>query len=177
MSTGQTLQHWDTHEVLNQFDEYTDFNLLQADPALAEALQRSGAERHIPSLSRYAQQLGERATWELAEQANRHTPELHRFDTRGRIIDAVEFHPSWHALMGLYRQQGLVSLPFEDSSAGRWSAWAAGFYLHGQVEQGTLCCKRNRRCGSNCKASCSAMNTIHAMCPWPARHRCGWAWA
>jgi putative acyl-CoA dehydrogenase len=139
MSTGQTLQHWDTHEVLNQFDEYTDFNLLQADPALAEALQRSGAERHIPSLSRYAQQLGERATWELAEQANRHTPELHRFDTRGRIIDAVEFHPSWHALMGLYRQQGLVSLPFEDSSAGRWSAWAAGFYLHGQVEQGTLC--------------------------------------
>ena len=142
MSTGQTLQtrqNWDTHEVLNQFDEYTDFNLLEADPALAEALQRSGAARHIPSLSRYAQQLGERATWELAEQANRHTPELHRFDARGRIIDAVEFHPSWHTLLGLYRQQGLISLPFEDSSAGRWSAWAAGFYLHGQVEQGTLC--------------------------------------
>ncbi|SDY22813.1 acyl-CoA dehydrogenase family protein [Delftia lacustris] len=142
MSTGQTLQTghtWNTHDVLNQVDELTDFNLLEADPALAEALQRSGAARHIPSLSRYAQQLGERATWELAEQANRHTPELHRFDARGRIIDAVEFHPSWHALLGLYRQQGLISLPFEDSSAGRWSAWAAGFYLHGQVEQGTLC--------------------------------------
>ena len=142
MSTGQTLQTghtWNTHDVLNQVDELTDFNLLEADPALAEALQRSGAARHIPSLSRYAQQLGERATWELAEQANRHTPELHRFDARGRIIDAVEFHPSWHTLLGLYRQQGLISLPFEDSSAGRWSAWAAGFYLHGQVEQGTLC--------------------------------------
>ncbi len=142
MSTGQTLQTghtWNTHDVLNQVDELTDFNLLEADPALAEALQRNGAARHIPSLSRYAQQLGERATWELAEQANRHTPELHRFDARGRIIDAVEFHPSWHSLLGLYRQQGLISLPFEDSSAGRWSAWAAGFYLHGQVEQGTLC--------------------------------------
>ncbi|MFG0600407.1 acyl-CoA dehydrogenase family protein [Delftia sp. WSY_4] len=142
MSTGQTLQTghtWNTHDVLNQVDELTDFNLLEADPALAEALQRSGAARHIPSLSRYAQQLGERATWELAEQANRHTPELHRFDARGRIIDAVEFHPSWHTLLGLYRQQGLISLPFEDSSACRWSAWAAGFYLHGQVEQGTLC--------------------------------------
>ncbi|ATH12728.1 DNA alkylation response protein [Delftia acidovorans] len=142
MSTGQTLQTghtWNTHDVLNQVDELTDFNLLEADPALAEALQRNGAARHIPSLSRYAQQLGERATWELAEQANRHTPELHRFDARGRIIDAVEFHPSWHALLGLYRQQGLISLPFEDGSAGRWSAWAAGFYLHGQVEQGTLC--------------------------------------
>lgn len=142
MSTGQTLQTghtWNTHDVLNQVDELTDFNLLEADPALAEALQRNGAARHIPSLSRYAQQLGERATWELAEHANRHTPELHRFDARGRIIDAVEFHPSWHTLLGLYRQQGLISLPFEDSSAGRWSAWAAGFYLHGQVEQGTLC--------------------------------------
>lgn len=142
MSTGQTLQTghtWNTHDVLNQVDELTDFNLLEADPALAEALQRNGAARHIPALSRYAQQLGERATWELAEQANRHTPELHRFDARGRIIDAVEFHPSWHTLLGLYRQQGLISLPFEDSSAGRWSAWAAGFYLHGQVEQGTLC--------------------------------------
>ncbi|KFJ13525.1 hypothetical protein DR66_4970 [Delftia acidovorans] len=142
MSTGQTLQTghtWNTHDVLNQVDELTDFNLLEADPALAEALRRNGAARHIPSLSRYAQQLGERATWELAEQANRHTPELHRFDARGRIIDAVEFHPSWHTLLGLYRQQGLISLPFEDSSAGRWSAWAAGFYLHGQVEQGTLC--------------------------------------
>ena len=142
MSTGQTLQTghtWNTHDVLNQVDELTDFNLLEADPALAEALQRNGAARHIPSLSRYAQQLGERATWELAEQANRHKPELHRFDARGRIIDAVEFHPSWHTLLGLYRQQGLISLPFEDSSAGRWSAWAAGFYLHGQVEQGTLC--------------------------------------
>ncbi|CAB5681244.1 Putative acyl-CoA dehydrogenase AidB [Delftia tsuruhatensis] len=134
-----TAQTWDTHEVLNQFDEYTDFNLLEVDPALAEALQRSGAARHLPSLSRYAQQLGERTTWELAEQANRHTPELHRFDARGRIIDTVEFHPSWHTLLGLYRQQGLISLPFEDSSTGRWSAWAAGFYLHGQVEQGTLC--------------------------------------
>ncbi len=142
MSTGQTLQTghtWNTHDVLNQVDELTDFNLLEADPALAEALQRNGAARHIPSLSRYAQQLGERATWELAEQTNRHTPELHRFDARGRIIDAVEFHPSWHTLLGLYRQQGLNSLPFEDSRAGRWSAWAAGFYLHGQVEQGTLC--------------------------------------
>ena len=134
-----SAQTWDTHEVLNQFDELADFNLLEADPALAEALQRSGAAHHMPSLSRYAQQLGKRATWELAEQANRHAPELHRFDARGRIIDAVEFHPSWHALMGLYRQQGLVSLPFEDRQPGRWSAWAAGFYLHGQVEQGTLC--------------------------------------
>jgi hypothetical protein len=50
MSTGQTLQTghtWNTHDVLNQVDELTDFNLLEADPALAEALQRNGAARHV----------------------------------------------------------------------------------------------------------------------------------
>ena len=57
----------------------------------------------------------------------------------GRRIDALEFHPGWHALMALYRGQGLVSQPFREARAGRWAAWAAGFYLHGQVEQGTLC--------------------------------------
>lgn len=140
MGTGMdSTQMWDTHEVLNQFDELAGFNLLEADPALAEALKRNGAMHHVPWLSRYAQQLGEPATWALAEQANRHTPALHRFDARGRRIDSVEFHPAWHALMELHRQQGLISLPFEDRRPGRWSAWAAGFYLHGQVEQGTLC--------------------------------------
>ncbi len=39
----------------------------------------------------------------------------------------------------MYRAQGLVSLPFDNAQPGRFSAWAAGFYLHGQVEQGTLC--------------------------------------
>ena len=36
-------------------------------------------------------------------------------------------------------EAGLISLPFDSDQPGRWSAWAAGFYLHGQVEQGTLC--------------------------------------
>jgi len=130
---------WTTHEVFNQFDELADYNLLDTDPALGEALQRAGAAWAQPQLSAYGAQLGAAATYALAEEANRHTPELHSFDTRGRRIDSVEFHPSWHALMALYRAQGLIAMPFRDARAGRWSAWAAGFYLHGQVEQGTLC--------------------------------------
>src|SRR5690606_9864007 len=87
----------------------------------------------------YARRLGRAETYQLARDANHHTPALHRFDSRGQRIDQVEFHPSWHRLMAMYRAEGLVSLPFEDTRAGRWTAWAAGFYLHGQVEQGTLC--------------------------------------
>ena len=128
-----------THEISNQFDERTDFDLLATDAALNEALTRAGADWCRPQLSQQAQLLGSASTWKLAAQANRHTPELQRYDARGRRIDEVEFHPSWHALQALFRSQGLASLPLRDPRPGRWSAWAAGFYLHGQVEQGSLC--------------------------------------
>lgn len=133
------MNPWDTHEVHNQVDELIDVNLLNADPALRAALERAGAQAWLPQLQSYAQQLGARHTWELARLANQHGPALQRFDARGRVIDAVEFHPAWHALMAMYRAQGLISLPFDNEQPGRWSAWAGGFYLHGQVEQGTLC--------------------------------------
>ncbi|MDR2334335.1 MAG: acyl-CoA dehydrogenase family protein [Burkholderiaceae bacterium] len=129
-----------TAEAPNQFPDWTGYNLLTTDPALQESLRRTGAAWADPQLSNYAQQLGNPQSFELAELANRHTPELHGFDSRGRRISSVEFHPAWHALLGMYREHGLVSLPFEDrQKRGRWTAWAAGFYLHGQIEQGTLC--------------------------------------
>ena len=128
-----------THDVFNQVDEPTDFNLLAQDTALQEALTRSGADWFTPTLSAYAAELGKAETWALAEQANRHLPELHNFDARGRRTDFVECHPSWHHFMRLYRRQGLISVPFREQRRGRWSAWAAGFYLAGQVEQGHLC--------------------------------------
>lgn len=128
-----------THEMENQFDELTGYPLLDTDPALCEALQRAGAGGALAQLGDYGAQLGTAATYALADAANRHGPELHRFDARGRRIDSVEFHPSWHALMAAYRAQGLVAMPFRAQRGGRWAAWAAGFYLHGQIEQGTLC--------------------------------------
>ena len=130
---------WTTHQVFNQFPELGDYDPLASDPALCEALARADAGWARPALDSYARRLGRADTYTLAQQANRHAPELHRFDTRGRRIDAIEFHPAWHQLMALYRGQGLVSLPFREQQPGRWTAWAAGFYLHGQVEQGTLC--------------------------------------
>ena len=130
---------WTTHQVFNQFPELGDYDPLASDPALCEALARADAGWARPALDSYARRLGRAETYTLAQQANRHAPELHRFDTRGRRIDAIEFHPAWHQLMALYRGQGLVSLPVREQQPGRWTAWAAGFYLHGQVEQGTLC--------------------------------------
>ena len=128
-----------THEVTNQFDELVDYNLYATDRPLQEALQRAQAGAFVPALEAYGARLGAAASFALAEQANRQVPELRLFDRRGRRIDQVDFHPAWHGLLTMLRSEGLVSLPFEDHGAGRWAAWAAGFYLHGQVEAGTLC--------------------------------------
>ncbi|KLR58269.1 isovaleryl-CoA dehydrogenase [Diaphorobacter sp. J5-51] len=130
---------WTTHQVFNQYPELSDYHPLATDAALCEALERAGAGWAHPALDAYAARLGMAETYALAEQANRHTPQLQRFDTRGQRIDALEFHPAWHQLLALYRGEGLISRPFQDERPGRWAAWAAGFYLHGQVEQGTLC--------------------------------------
>ncbi|MEF7613596.1 isovaleryl-CoA dehydrogenase [Aquincola sp. MAHUQ-54] len=128
-----------THEIANQFDELSGYNLYTTDTALRESVERAGAAWMAPRLARFGAALGTAESYAQAELANRFTPELHAFDTRGRRIDEVRFHPSWHAFLAQYRAQGLVSLPFRDERPGRWAAWAAGFYLQGQVEAGTLC--------------------------------------
>ncbi|AUH52660.1 DNA alkylation response protein [Chromobacterium sp. ATCC 53434] len=130
---------WQTHEVSNQYDEWQDYNLFLSDAALREALAGAGADWAEPWLTAYGERLGRAETFELAEQANRFAPQLAAFDRRGRRRDGVDFHPSWHELLALYREQGLVSLPFDSERPGRWTAFLAGFYLHGQLEAGTLC--------------------------------------
>ncbi|MEN2427639.1 acyl-CoA dehydrogenase family protein [Chromobacterium vaccinii] len=130
---------WQTHEVSNQYDELQDYSLFDTDVALKEALHRAGADWATAWLADYGERLGRAETFELAEQANRCAPQLQAFDRRGRRVDRVDFHPSWHELLALYRAQGLVSLPFDSERPGRWTAFLAGFYLHGQVEAGTLC--------------------------------------
>ncbi|WP_413540505.1 hypothetical protein [Chromobacterium violaceum] len=53
----------------------------------------------------------------LAAPANRFAPRLR---ASGRRIDRVDFHPSRHDLLALYRSQGLVSLLFDSERHGRW---------------------------------------------------------
>ncbi|OQS44489.1 acyl-CoA dehydrogenase family protein [Chromobacterium haemolyticum] len=130
---------WQTHEVSNQYEELADYSLYDSDPALREALLRADAGWAEAGLRAYGERMGMADSFELAEQANRHAPELRAFDRRGRRLDQVDYHPAWHQLLALYREQGLVSLPFDSQRPGRWTATMAGLYLHGQVEGGSLC--------------------------------------
>ena len=130
---------WSTHEIDNQVPPLQDYNLFESDPQLRAAVQRAGAHWHIEALQQQGALLGSAPTLALAEQANRHAPELHTHDAIGRRTDTIEFHPSWHALMSLTRAHGLVALPFTHAQVGVWSAYAASQYLHNQVEAGSYC--------------------------------------
>ncbi|WP_233865156.1 isovaleryl-CoA dehydrogenase [Paraburkholderia adhaesiva] len=128
-----------THEVTNQAPPLADYNLFTADAALSEALERAGAGWHRDSLERDGAQLGTAEVIALAELANRHEPELFTHSPRGERIDALEFHPAWHRLLTLLRAEGLHALPFSDPQPGAMAARCAGYYLHAQLESGSLC--------------------------------------
>lgn len=130
---------WPTHEVSNQAPELQDYNLYSRDAALVAGVRQYGAGWHEQPLERLGAKLGTAEVLLLGELANRHLPELSTHDRHGRRIDMVEFHPSWHQLLGLLRQENLHALPWVQPRAGAHVARAAGYFLHAQVEAGSLC--------------------------------------
>jgi putative acyl-CoA dehydrogenase len=131
--------HEKTHEIHNVVDELVGINLFETDRALRDAVGHAGAASFAPALGDYGARIGSAEAARWADEANRFTPELKAFDARGRRIDQVAFHPGWHALLSLYRENGWLALPFDSERPGRWAAQAAAIYLHAQVEHGTMC--------------------------------------
>ncbi|SAK50445.1 acyl-CoA dehydrogenase [Caballeronia pedi] len=140
MSDSADRPFGQTHEVTNQAPPLVGYDAFAFDPALTGALGREGAQWHAQALSRDGMTLTQPDVVALAELANRHEPELATHDPRGERIDAVEFHPAWHELLRRLRHEGLHALPFEPAArAGSMAARCAGYYLHGQLESGSLC--------------------------------------
>ncbi|HUG57731.1 MAG TPA: isovaleryl-CoA dehydrogenase [Candidimonas sp.] len=128
-----------THEVTNQVPELGDYNLYASDVALQEGVRREGAQWHEESLLHYGARLGQKETFELAHEVNRHKPELEAFDRQGRRVDRVRFHPGWHRFMRMAFLQGMHCSAWSAPRAGAHVARAAAYLLHGQVEAGSLC--------------------------------------
>ena len=128
-----------THEVANQPPPLADVNLYATDRALAEAVRREGGAWAEADLTALGGRLGEAEVLEWGVQANRHPPVLHAFDRFGARRDEVEFHPAWHALLGLGVSQGLHSGPWRTPRPGAHLARAAGVFLLTQVEAGVGC--------------------------------------
>src|SRR4051812_47178070 len=90
----------ETHRVLNQSSPCTGYNAFAGDTVL-----RDMVARHAPWSTENASAVGALAgdaqVQEAARLANEHGPQLRSHDRFGNRIDWVEFHPSWHQLMGL----------------------------------------------------------------------------
>lgn len=123
----------------NQVPDFGGVNFYANDLALQFSVQAHNATWHAAALHALGETCGGRHSLHLADQANRHAPELQTHDRVGSRIDQVIFHASWHELLGSLRQHNLHALPWSLRSQSSHVARAAAYYLHAQVESGSLC--------------------------------------
>ncbi len=126
-------------EVTNQPPPLENYNLLSSDTVLGEALARENAGWAGPSLALLGRQLGASETIAAGADANRNLPLLKIFDRYGHRIDEVEFHESWHELLGLAFEAGLHTAPWASPRKGAHVARAIGCYMLAQIESGVYC--------------------------------------
>ena len=99
-----------THDVLNQSPPFEDVNLFLSDTPLMNAVKREGGSLDVASLKSFGQIAGSQQAQEWARLANENPPVLKSHDSKGRRLDVVEFHPSYHALMETSCKAGLTRL-------------------------------------------------------------------
>ncbi|WPL81297.1 isovaleryl-CoA dehydrogenase [Bordetella hinzii] len=131
------MQPFATHQVTNQVGPLEDYSLFDTDPALKQAVARAGVP--ATELAEHGAWLGRAQTLAAAADANRNAPVLQAYDPGGHRIDHVAFHPAWGLLMSGAMKRGLHCRPWAQPGPAAHVARAAGFFLQGQVEAGTLC--------------------------------------
>ena len=129
----------ETHEVFNQPPPLEGYNLLTADAALYEAMQREGAAWAEDELETFGELAGRPEVIELGDLANRHSPRLVTHDRFGHRIDEVEFHPAYHQLMRIGVEAEIHALPWNRPRRGAHVARAVKHFLFTQVEAGVHC--------------------------------------
>jgi len=131
-----------THAVGNQAPFLSDYDAFAADPSLSEALVAAGAEWAAPQLHEFGSLTGSAAWQEEARLANTHSPRLVTHDRQGRHVDVVEYHPSYHRVLGLSIEHGVAAGAWDSATAGKPGVHTArGVHMHlmYQLEQGTCC--------------------------------------
>ncbi|SCL13698.1 putative acyl-CoA dehydrogenase [Micromonospora nigra] len=116
-----------THEVFNQVPPLAGHDTAD-DPALLDGLDREGAGWATAELHELGRLAGSTEAIEHGRLANDHPPVLRTHDRYGHRIDEVEFHPSWHELLGTAVTYGLHAAAWADDRPGAHVARAAKFY-------------------------------------------------
>ena len=126
----------ETHEVQNQPHSRGDGNLWADDAPLREIGARVNVQ--TKALDAYGHTLGQARMRQAARDANRHDPELCLFDSGGRRLDEVRFHPTYHQFMETSAAAGYAAVAWEGGT-GAHATHAAMVYLASQVEPGHCC--------------------------------------
>jgi putative acyl-CoA dehydrogenase len=114
-------------------------DVVGSDQALVEAVRRWGGESVLASLEPLGRLAGSSEALEHGRLANTNPPRLLPYDRYGNRQDEVEFHPSWHWLLGHAVGFGLAAAPWPSRSTSAHLRRAAGFYAWSQVESGHGC--------------------------------------
>jgi putative acyl-CoA dehydrogenase len=131
-----------THEVFNQSTPFEGVNLFDGNRPLQDALRcwapellQGAAHEELLALGAQA---GSAEPARHARLANMHAPVLHAHDRFGHRVDQVEFHPSYHALLGGALRHGLHGAPWAPGGLSHVQR-AAGFMLFTEAEPSVLC--------------------------------------
>ena len=128
-----------THEVSNQSEPLVGHDLFEGNQGLRDVLRLLAPQLDLAPLQALGRQLGQADMQTHARLANCHRPVLHSHDPQGRRIDQVEFHPSYHALMGAAVGAGLHGSAWQEGRAGAHLSRAAGFMMFTELEPSVLC--------------------------------------
>ncbi|SMH36381.1 acyl-CoA dehydrogenase family protein [Mesorhizobium australicum] len=139
MSYPQPRTQLRTHVVENQPPPLEFVNAYEQDTVLREAVEREGGAWANDNLMALGGKVFDPEWIEKANLANRIVPELRRFNRFGQRVDTVEFHPSWHDIMGLAFEHEVHALPWRANRSGSHVARGAAEILFSQLECGVLC--------------------------------------
>lgn len=128
-----------THDITNMPPHMGDQDLWADDIALREWTDCQGGGAHSAHMAHVGSVTGTDETFEAANQANRHGPELRAFDRYGMRINQVEFHPAYHDLMGIAISNQMHNFAWHHEGQGGQVGQSALTYMFTQAEGGVMC--------------------------------------
>jgi len=139
MIPHKPLANLPTHDVTNMPPHLGDQDLWRGDIALQEGVVREGGGWAGDKLAAFGKVAGAANTFEKADLANRHDPEIKPFDRYGMRINQVEFHPAYHELMATAIANEVPNFAWRNPQPGAQVGHAALTYMFNQPEGGVLC--------------------------------------
>ncbi|PYI68507.1 DNA alkylation response protein [Arthrobacter livingstonensis] len=130
-----------THQVFNQPPPRTDVNEYTANLPLMEYLRSIGgaAATATSQLEAVGAVVGSAQFQDDARLAHKYPPVLRTHSKYGQRIDEVEYHPSYHRIVGQAVAAGAHTSAWAAPGAGANAARSAAFMLFAQVEPGHAC--------------------------------------